>query len=154
MLENVGELYVDIYLCIRQYIFCVLDALYIINLYLILLQIFNKCHTKLFNIFVYFLFSPTFPRFWLKPTGKTVKPLADFGLSNFRISAKTTTVKDKTDRLLSQTGQLAGIISFRPVLPIFDKTCPLSVTRYCDPCPQPLWSAFIFNYLYQHTLSS
>jgi hypothetical protein len=49
-----------------------------------------------------FLFSPTFPR--LKPTGKKVKPLADFGLSNFRISAKTTTVKKPAGLLIKPTG--------------------------------------------------
>jgi hypothetical protein len=67
----VGQLYVDTYLCIGQYICYALDVLYIIHLYLILLQIFNKCQTHFFDIFLSnFHFLPTFPRLRLKPTGK------------------------------------------------------------------------------------
>jgi hypothetical protein len=52
-----------------KYMYCVLDALYVIHLYLILLQIFSKCHTKLFDIFqsIFFLI---FPQLRLKLTGK------------------------------------------------------------------------------------
>jgi hypothetical protein len=78
-------IYVDIYLCI-----CVLNALYIIYLYLILLQIFNKWHTKFSDIFsLIFIFS-TFPRLHqVKSTGKrSNRP-------NFRIYVKTTTVEPK-----------------------------------------------------------
>jgi hypothetical protein len=50
----------DTYLCTGQYIFCVLDTLYIIYLCLILLQIFSKCHTEFFDTFcsIFTTFSP------------------------------------------------------------------------------------------------
>jgi hypothetical protein len=48
IIVRVGQLYVDTYICIGQYIYCVLDALYIIHLYLLLLQIFSKCYTEIF----------------------------------------------------------------------------------------------------------
>jgi hypothetical protein len=47
---------------------------YIIHLYLILLQMFSKPHTKFVDIFLFILiFSPTFPRLRLKPTGKPAR---------------------------------------------------------------------------------
>jgi hypothetical protein len=75
IIVHVGQLYMHTYLFIGQYICCVLDTSHIIYLYLILLQIFSKCHANFFNIFLsIFHFYPTFPRLWLKPTGKLVKP--------------------------------------------------------------------------------
>ena len=47
--------YVNTYAYIRQCIYCALDALYIIHLHLIFLQIFSKCHANFFAIFLSFL---------------------------------------------------------------------------------------------------
>jgi hypothetical protein len=71
LIVHVGQLYVDTYLCVGQYICYALDALYIIHLYLILFQIFSKFHTNFFDIFS---FSPNISCLWLKPTGNPVKP--------------------------------------------------------------------------------
>jgi hypothetical protein len=56
----IKQLYVNTCLCIRQYICCTLDALYIIHLYLMLLEIFRKYHTNFFYIFSVFHF-PALP---------------------------------------------------------------------------------------------
>jgi hypothetical protein len=98
-------IYVDIYLCI-----CVLNALYIIYLYLILLQIFNKWHTKFSDIFsLIFIFFYLSSASLGKINWKAVKPtkfqnlcqnnyrrtkekncwLAGFDLHNFEIEFGT-----------------------------------------------------------------
>jgi hypothetical protein len=63
-----------------------LDALYIIHLYLILLQIFSKCHTIFFSFMFIFSFSPYLSSAPAKTDQKTEKTsrLADLGLNNFR----------------------------------------------------------------------
>ena len=99
--------YISIYWTI--YLLCVGCIVYY-SFYLILLQIFNKCHTKFFNIFLsIFHFFPTFSWLRLKPTGKPVKyrfKLIKFQNLNF---------EPKTDwfyrRLAGQTGRLTDFYS-------------------------------------------
>jgi hypothetical protein len=99
IIVRVGQLYIDTYLCIGQYICCVIDALYIIHLYLILLQIFSKCHT---NFFCPFFICPLLFH-GSGFAGKPVKP-ANSSFSNFEIFVERITVEPKTGRLASRTG--------------------------------------------------
>jgi hypothetical protein len=57
IIVHVEKLYVDTYLYIEQHICYALDTLYIIHLYLILLQIFSNSQT---NFSIHFLFSIPF----------------------------------------------------------------------------------------------
>jgi hypothetical protein len=71
------------------------------------LQIFSKCHTKVFDIFVsIFYFTPYLSSAPAKQIGQLDGEtgwLAGFGSSIFGISIKTTAIKPKTSRLTSQT---------------------------------------------------
>jgi hypothetical protein len=74
-------MWMDAYLCIEQYICFALDASHIIHLYLILLQIFSKYHTKFWTFFSPFFISPylfSSPTKIDRKTGKT-DWLAGFG---------------------------------------------------------------------------
>jgi hypothetical protein len=108
----IKQLYVNTCLCIRQYICCTLDALYIIHLYLMLLEIFRKYHTNFFYIFSVFHF-PALPWLWLKPPAKLVKPLGNFDFSNFIICFQKNRFTAKSGRrLTSQTGTRANLVGF------------------------------------------
>jgi hypothetical protein len=82
-----GQLYVDTYLCIVHHICCVLDAFYIIHLYIILYYVYLANVIPIFFAIFLYIF-PTFPQLQLK----SIKNADQTG---FETSVKTTTIKPK-----------------------------------------------------------